>query len=325
MDRVERLTNLLALLLETPRPLTLVEIAGEMEGQYPTGEADTASGVRTGQGRARDSACRSRPKRSPAIGPASRDTASIGPAMNSPISTSRRTSRRALQLALAAVRSSSGRRSRRASRRSGSSAADGSTLARPSPPNVPELPALPTLRHAAARRAVVAFHVPSTSAARRSRRTDVARRLLDALGRDHGHDELRTYRVDRIYGDVQIVGGRRRLSASRSGSIHGSCCRPTPKNFGVAGGQAGHRPRSHRTGSGLRSSSGRSAATGLSPGGATGRSRSVCRPVTLMRSRRGRSVWPSTPRCCRRRSSAASFVARLEALVSRRPRRRSKR
>ena len=32
MDRVERLTNLLALLLETARPLTLVEIAGEMGG-----------------------------------------------------------------------------------------------------------------------------------------------------------------------------------------------------------------------------------------------------------------------------------------------------
>ena len=34
VDRVERLTNLLALLLETPRPLTLVEISGELEGQY---------------------------------------------------------------------------------------------------------------------------------------------------------------------------------------------------------------------------------------------------------------------------------------------------
>ena len=33
MDRVERLTNLLALLLETSRPLTLVEIAGEMGDQ----------------------------------------------------------------------------------------------------------------------------------------------------------------------------------------------------------------------------------------------------------------------------------------------------
>jgi predicted DNA-binding transcriptional regulator YafY len=40
VDRVERLTNLLALLLETRVPLTLVEIAGELSGMYP--EAATA-------------------------------------------------------------------------------------------------------------------------------------------------------------------------------------------------------------------------------------------------------------------------------------------
>ena len=34
-DRVERLTNLLALLLETSEPLSLVEIAAELGGQYP--------------------------------------------------------------------------------------------------------------------------------------------------------------------------------------------------------------------------------------------------------------------------------------------------
>ena len=39
-DRVERLTNLLALLLETPEPLSLVQIAGELSGQYP--ESQTA-------------------------------------------------------------------------------------------------------------------------------------------------------------------------------------------------------------------------------------------------------------------------------------------
>ena len=39
VDRVERLTNLLALLLETSRPLTLVEIAGELEGQYADKES----------------------------------------------------------------------------------------------------------------------------------------------------------------------------------------------------------------------------------------------------------------------------------------------
>ncbi len=36
--RVERLTNLLALLLETAQPLSLVEIAGVLAGQYPDGE-----------------------------------------------------------------------------------------------------------------------------------------------------------------------------------------------------------------------------------------------------------------------------------------------
>jgi predicted DNA-binding transcriptional regulator YafY len=38
-ERVERLTNLLALLLETSAPLSLVEIAGELRGQYPEKEA----------------------------------------------------------------------------------------------------------------------------------------------------------------------------------------------------------------------------------------------------------------------------------------------
>jgi proteasome accessory factor B len=38
-DRVERLTNLLALLLETREPLSLVQIAGQMESQYPDGQS----------------------------------------------------------------------------------------------------------------------------------------------------------------------------------------------------------------------------------------------------------------------------------------------
>ena len=37
-DVLERVTNLLALLLETRRPLTLVEIAAELAGQYPDNE-----------------------------------------------------------------------------------------------------------------------------------------------------------------------------------------------------------------------------------------------------------------------------------------------
>jgi proteasome accessory factor B len=40
VDRIERLTNLLALLLETAEPLSLVQIAAELDGQYP--ESDKA-------------------------------------------------------------------------------------------------------------------------------------------------------------------------------------------------------------------------------------------------------------------------------------------
>ena len=45
-DRVERLTNLLALLLETREPLSLVEIAGELVGQYPDVVRRPPGGVR---------------------------------------------------------------------------------------------------------------------------------------------------------------------------------------------------------------------------------------------------------------------------------------
>ena len=45
-DRVERLTNLLALLLETSEPLSLVEIAAELDGQYPVTDVAPSAGVR---------------------------------------------------------------------------------------------------------------------------------------------------------------------------------------------------------------------------------------------------------------------------------------
>ncbi len=206
MDRVERLTNLLALLLETPRPLTLVEIAGEMEGQYPTAkptlraafERDKAAlreigvpietEVLTGS-RAGESGYR--------IDRARYELADLDLEADE---------RRALQLALAAVRSSSGSAitaGEQALWKLGGAQLDAGPAVTA---NVPELPALPTLRHAAARRTVVTFIYRQ-----RQRRVDPYGLMLRdgfwyVLGRDHGHDELRTYRVDRIEGDVQIVG-----------------------------------------------------------------------------------------------------------------------
>ena len=46
VDRVERLTNLLALLLETTRPLSMIEIVGELDGQYPDDERNQPRRVR---------------------------------------------------------------------------------------------------------------------------------------------------------------------------------------------------------------------------------------------------------------------------------------
>ena len=157
MDRVERLTNLLALLLETSRPLTLVEIAGEMRDQYPTQkqtlraaferdkaalreigvpiETETLSGDRAGEMGYR-------------IDRARYELADLDLEADE---------RQALQLALAAVRSSSGSTiaaGEQAMWKLGGGQLDGGPSVTAS---VPELPALPVLRGAAARRAVVAF------------------------------------------------------------------------------------------------------------------------------------------------------------------------
>jgi predicted DNA-binding transcriptional regulator YafY len=205
-DRVERLTNLLALLLETPRPLTLVEIAGEMEGQYPVQKATLRAAFERDKAALRE----------------------IGVPIETEVLTGDRAGesgyridraryeladldlepdeRRAIQLALAAVRSSSGSAitaGEQALWKLGGAQVDIGPAVTAS---VPELPALPALRRAAARRAVVAFTYRG-----RARQVDPYGLLLRdgfwyVLGRDHGHDELRTYRVDRIVGAVQVAG-----------------------------------------------------------------------------------------------------------------------
>lgn len=206
MDRVERLTNLLALLLETPRPLTLVEIAGELEGQYPQArptlraaferdkaalreigvpiEAELLTGSRAGESGYR-------------IDRARYELADLDLDPDE---------MRALQLAFATVRSSSGRTitaGEQALWKLGGGRVDTGGVVTAS---VPELPALPVLRDAAARRAVVRFTYRD-----RAREVDPYGLLLRSgfwyvLGRDHGHDALRTYRVDRIDGAVRVTG-----------------------------------------------------------------------------------------------------------------------
>ena len=70
--------------------------------------------------------------------------------------------------------------------------------------NIPELPALPALREAASQRAVASFGYHGTE-----RRLDPYALLMRegfwyVIGRDHGADDQRVYRVDRIEGDVSV-------------------------------------------------------------------------------------------------------------------------
>ena len=204
-DRVERLTNLLALLLETPEPLSLVQIAGELAGQYPDSqtarraafERDTAAlrdmGVPIDQeivaggayaGQTRYWIDRSRYEL---------DDLRLEPDET-----------RALQVAMAATRpgSASGQE---ALWKLGAGVLRGST---PVAVIMPDLEWLPLLREAVATRTRVAFVYGGLE-----RTVDPWGLLLRdgywyLVGHDHARDGRRTYRIDRIEGAVEALAGR---------------------------------------------------------------------------------------------------------------------
>ena len=230
MDRVERLTNLLALLLETPRPLTLVEIAGEMEGQYPAPKATLRAAFERDKAALRE----------------------IGVPIETEVLTGDRAGesgyridraryeladldlepdeRRAIQLALAAVRSSSGSAitaGEQALWKLGGAQVDVGPAVTA---NVPELPALPTLRRAAARRAVVAFTYRRSGAQRRPVRVDAARRLL-VRARPRPRARRAAYLSCRPHRRATCRSSATTApSSGRPGSIRATCSRPTPSS-----------------------------------------------------------------------------------------------
>ena len=197
VERVERLTNLLALLLETQEPLTLVQIAGELEGQYPEKEANRRAAFERDKAALRE----------------------IGVPIETEVMIAQHAGatgywidrqryelddleldddeRRALQIAVATIRPSGGQD---ALWKLGADAVDAGSA--PITAFVPDVVGLPTLRDAAARRATVTFRYRD-----KARTIDPYGLLLRngfwyVVGRDHEHDESRTYRVDRIEGEV---------------------------------------------------------------------------------------------------------------------------
>ncbi|MFV0308032.1 MAG: helix-turn-helix transcriptional regulator [Desertimonas sp.] len=199
MERVERLTNLLALLLETREPLTLVQIAGALAGQYPDKDANRRAAFERDKAALRD------------IGVPIETEVLVGQHAGSTgywIDRDRYEladleldddERRALQVAVATIRPTAGQD---AVWKLGADALDAGSA--PVTAFVPDIAGLPGLREAATRRATVRFDYRG-----KSRTLDPYGLLLRngfwyVVGRDHEHDEQRTYRVDRIERDVDV-------------------------------------------------------------------------------------------------------------------------
>lgn len=203
-DRVERLTNLLALLLETRQPLSLVAIADELAGQYPDAAQARRAAFERDKAALRE------------IGvPIEQEIVSGGDAAGQTrywIDRDRYELRgleldeaetRALQVAMAATRPGSAT-GQHALWKVGAGLLDEQA---PVSAIVPDLPALPVLRDAVATRTSVTFRYRDVG-----RTVDPWGLLLRdgfwyLVGHDHGREERRTYRIDRIQGEVAAVPG----------------------------------------------------------------------------------------------------------------------
>ena len=205
---------------------------------------------------------------------------------------------RALQVAVAAVRPTQGREALwklGLDTIEGEAAGDVAVTA-----TVPELPGLPALRDASARRCAVG----SATAARTAGSIRTGCCCAPGSGTSWGatttHDELRTYRVDRIEGDVTVARRRDVRAPRRLRPAHGLPVRPQ----GARQRRAGRgRRRARRRGARRRRrprARARASARRVTP---TGRSTSRCRAPTSRRSARGCSGCSTTPSCCRPRTS----------------------
>lgn len=197
VDALERITNLVALLLETRSPLTLEQIANELRGQYPDGEVALRGAFERDKSLLRE------------IGvPIDSEVLAGSDAGKTAYRIDRRRyelaeldlapdETRALQMAVAAARLS---------------AADFGLLklgadapvSGPVTVNVPDDPALPILREAAAHRAVASFRYRSTDRELQPYAVLLREGSWYVIGHDLGHGTVRTYRVDRIEGDVRV-------------------------------------------------------------------------------------------------------------------------
>lgn len=193
-DQLERATNLLALLLETNRALTMTEIVGELSGQYPSGVAAQRAAFERDKSLLREVGV---PIETQVLGgdQAGQTAYSITRTeYELPDLDLQDDERQALQLAVAASRSTD---AQFALFKVGGQIDGGSTVRL----DLPALEALPTLHDAVARRCPVEFVYRGSS------RTLLPFALLlrsgfwYVIGQDTERQAVRTYRVDRMESD----------------------------------------------------------------------------------------------------------------------------
>lgn len=195
VDRVERLTNLLALLLETNQALSLVQIVGELSGQYPPGDQARRASFERDKAALRD------------IGvPIETEIVGGGPYAGQTVYRIDRRAyeladldldpdeMRALQVAVAAVRTGSAAGREAIWKLGGALGEERSAVSAV----VPDRPELPVIRAAVASRSTIGFSYRGEA-----RRLDPWGLLLRGgfwyvIGHDHDRDGQRTFRVDRF-------------------------------------------------------------------------------------------------------------------------------
>lgn len=195
---LERVTNLLTLLLETRVPLTLKQIANELVGMYPDKPVALRGAFERDKALLRDIGV---PIETEVLGGdqagetayrIDRDRYELrGLQLDDD-------ERHALQMAVATIRSETGQEG--VWKLGGSVLPTSSVVA-----NVAQHEALPVLRNASGERTTVTFRYRDVD-----RRVDPYGLLLRegfwyVIGHDHGRGEVRTYRVDRIEGAVGVT------------------------------------------------------------------------------------------------------------------------
>jgi proteasome accessory factor B len=203
-ERVERLTNLLALLLETSAPLSLVEIAGELRGQYPEKEAARRGAFERDKAALREMGV-----------PIEQEVVVGGPYAGSTkywIDRDRYEladlrlepdEMRALQVAVAATRTGSDL-GQEAMWKLGSGVIEREAAV---VATMPSLPGLPLLRDAIARRATVEFVYRDVDRTVEPYGLLLRDGFWYLVGFDHTRGERRTFRVDRIDGRITMGDG----------------------------------------------------------------------------------------------------------------------